>query len=124
MEIIDQLEATLRSFVPQNYLESYDKFLASGHPLSKDFPLMNPFHCVLIIILYLISIPVGKMIMKNRDRLNLKWFSAIHNFILIVLSGWMCTTIFIEARKLGLPFYGGSIKGVGAEGKEVGKLVI
>jgi hypothetical protein len=91
MPVVDQLEVAVRGLLPSDSVAAFDKWLAdTQHPLSKDLPLMNPFHVVLIILGYFLSVFVGKALMSGVGKFELKGFSKLHNAFLIVLSGYMC----------------------------------
>lgn len=74
------------------WLDYYEQLFSYQHPLSKGLPLMNPIYPISITCTYLLLVMLGKMIMKNQKRFELKFFSLIHNFFLIILSLYM----FIE----------------------------
>jgi hypothetical protein len=119
LNIVNQLEANVRSVIPPQYLAQVDNLVAQGHPMSKNFPLMNLFHCLLITVFYLLSVGIGRRLMKNRAPFRLKWVVVYHNFFLICLSLWMGTTILAEALKLNLPFRGASVSKIGPESSRV-----
>ncbi len=110
MEILNNFEGGVRSALPPSVNSWIDEALSHQHPLSKDFPLMNPFHVLLIIAAYLISLPIGRYIMKDRKRLELKGFSMLHNFFLIVLSLYMCVESLRQAWNLGYGFAGNPVE--------------
>jgi len=116
MEYVDTLEKTVLGALPPPVLSVYDEFRSMRHPLTKDFPLMNPFHCLLILLAYVISVPIGKAIMKNRQRMELKTFSMFHNTFLILLSGYMCFECVRQPLLLGYSLFG---NGVGTTEKDV-----
>jgi hypothetical protein len=117
---VNQLENTIRGVVPPQYLAQYDDLMKQGHPMSKDLPLMNPFHCVLIVVLYLLSVAIGRRFMKSFNHgFKLTWLMVYHNFFLICLSLWMGVTILTEALRLKLPFRGGSVLEIDAQAKTV-----
>jgi len=97
MEHINQLEQAIRSAVPKEWVYEYDYLLSKGHPLAMTMPLMNPFHVVLITIAYLLSIVIGRAIMKNREPFKLRTFSVVHNTFLVLLSTYMCTESLRQA---------------------------
>jgi len=94
---MDVLETTVKEFFPTEWISKYNEILSYGNPHSKGLPLMNPFHVLLIAIGYLLSVFIGKAIMKNRDRLEMKLFSTLHNVFLILLSSYMCLEILRQA---------------------------
>jgi len=106
MEFVDTLEQTIRTSLPPNVNHQIDAALKDQHPLSKGFPLMNPFHVLLISSAYLISIPIGRAIMKNRKPLELKTFSLLHNGFLILLSLYMCVETIRQAVALNYSVFG------------------
>ena len=54
-------------------------------PHSENFPLMNPFHVLVIVALYLGFVAVGKRVMQNFEKFSLKTYSLIHNFLMQVM---------------------------------------
>jgi elongation of very long chain fatty acids protein 4 len=110
MELLNSFETGVRSALPPAWNQWIDASLKHQHPLAKDLPLMNPFHVILIIAAYLISLPVGRAIMKNRKRLELKGFSMLHNSFLIVLSLYMCVESLRQAWSLGYGVAGNPVE--------------
>jgi len=90
MELLNSLETSLRSALPATWSKLYQEALDAGNPHSKTMPLMNPFHAILVAIAYLLIIFLGRIVMKNRKRFDLKYFSLLHNGFLILLSAYMC----------------------------------
>jgi len=98
MQVIDALETGVRSVFPKDWVSAFDRTLQTqGSVHAKHFPLMNPFHVLLISVTYLVAIVVGKAIMKNRKRFELKHFSLVHNGFLILLSAYMCYESIYQA---------------------------
>lgn len=100
----DALTAQMEKFFPA-LVHHYRAFLtAVESPLAAQLPLMNPFHVVLIVIAYLVTVFVGMQIMKNFNRFEVKTFSLFHNFCLVSISAYMCGGILYEAyqSKYGL----------------------
>jgi len=75
MEYINTLAFIIRGLFPAEWIKMYDDVLKMQNPQSRHFPLMNPFHVILIILAYLLLVFVGKAIMKNRPKMELKNFS-------------------------------------------------
>jgi len=97
MEIINTLEQRVLSLAPQDVVANYRWALSKQHPNSKEFPLMNPFHVLLIIIGYFVTLLLLKKFMKNRPRMELKALSFVHNSLLICLSLYMTYVPIREA---------------------------
>ncbi|CAG8698396.1 13717_t:CDS:1, partial [Acaulospora morrowiae] len=74
-------------------------------PFVDRLPLMDPFHVVLIAIGYLMTIFLGKQYMSQRQKLSVKGLSALHNFLMVSLSAYMCTMIWVEAWKNGYTLF-------------------
>lgn len=70
---------------------------------------MNPFHAVLIAFGYLVSVVVGRLVMKVLPRFELKTFSLLHNFFLIVLSTYMGVEISRQAYINNYSFIGNGV---------------
>lgn len=115
MEILNSVEQTVLNALPEKWLANYNWWQEQKHPLSRDFPLMNSFHVLLILLAYLISVPIGRAIMKNRKKFELKTFSAFHNTFLIILSSYMCFESLRQAFALNFSVFG---NGVGTSEKE------
>jgi len=104
MEFVDNLEQSFRGLFPPQWNKEVDVALSHQHPLAKGFPLMNPFHVLLITIAYIISVPLGRAIMKNREPFSLKGFSLLHNGFLVMLSAYMCIETLRQAVFLNYTF--------------------
>ena len=78
---------------------------------------MNPFHVVLITIGYLLSVFLGRLIMKLLPRFELRTFSILHNLFLILLSLYMGVEITRQAVINNFGLFGNGVdtsaKGVG-----------
>jgi len=109
MEYINTLEETLKTSLPAPWLDSYNFAIAEGNPHSKKFPLMNPFHVLLVAIAYLAIIFIGQAIMKNRKRFELYWFSLFHNGAMVCLSAYMFYEIFRQAILCEFTLFGNGI---------------
>jgi elongation of very long chain fatty acids protein 4 len=105
MEFLNALENGVRGVLPASWNQKINLALSAGNPLVKDFPLMNPFHVILISAAYLLCIRVGKMIMQNRKPLELKTFSILHNTFLIVLSLYMTAESIRQAWLNGFSLF-------------------
>jgi len=110
MELLNTFESGVRSALPLSVNQWIDEALSHQHPLAKELPLMNPFHVILIVLGYLISLPIGRAIMKDRKRLELKGFSMLHNSFLILLSLYMCVESLRQAWILGFGFVGNGVE--------------
>jgi hypothetical protein len=63
--------------------------------------LVDPVSPVLLTLLYLLSVPLGMAIMRNREALKLKTLTALHNVLLFALSFYMCVETF---RQVGTSY--------------------
>lgn len=70
-------------------LSYYYWILSKQNPLSKQFFLTNPIHIILIVLSYISFIYIGKKMMKERKKMELKNFVIFHNFFLVILSLYM-----------------------------------
>jgi hypothetical protein len=78
--------------------DSYKGALALGDPLVKDYPLMNPLICLLIISLYLATVFILIQIMKRREKpVDVYYLALFHNINLTVLSAYMFIEIIRQA---------------------------
>jgi len=93
MEVIDRFESIILSSLPQSWFDYYAWAINNGNPHSKTFPLMNPFHAVLVTVAYLAIIFAGQLIMANRKKFELQLFSLFHNGGMVLLNGYMCFEI-------------------------------
>jgi hypothetical protein len=104
-KVIDNTELSIKAFVGQTVpglLNLYEKALTQGSSLSKGFPLMNPFHVVLILLVYLAVVFVGSFWMgRMKQPANVKALQIIHNAFLVFLSLFMCVEGFYETKVAG-----------------------
>jgi len=97
MNYINALENVTRSSLPVEWQNSWTKNLAEGNVHTKNWPIMNPFHAVLLSIAYLVIVYGGKQVMKNRKKFELTYFSLLHNGFLVLLSSYMSYEIINQA---------------------------
>jgi len=117
MEILNTLEQSFYTALPAQWGSNFKTLLETHkHPLTRDFPLLNPFHVLLILLAYVISVPIGKAVMKNKKKFELKTFSMLHNTFLIILSSYMCIEVIRNALALNFSVFG---NGVGTTEKEL-----
>jgi len=109
MEYVNALEQTFLSSLPVPWLDTYKSYLADGNPNSKRFPVMNPFHVLLISIGYLVLVYGGMAIMKRREKFQMTWFSLLHNGFLVLLSSYMCYELVHQAIVSKFTFAGNAI---------------
>jgi len=92
-DLVNPIEQSIRHAVKDvnpHALREYDRFLKTGDTLSKNFPLMNPFYVVLILVAYLAMIFVGKLLMKlKKEPFKPRFFQIIHNAFLTLVSAFM-----------------------------------
>jgi len=106
MEFLKPLESAFLSAMPQPY---YNNMIASGNVHAKTFPLMNPFHVLLVAVGYLVIIFVGQLIMRNLKKFEMTYFSLLHNFCMVCLSGYMCCEIIHQAMINNFTFIGNGV---------------
>ncbi|KAJ3020207.1 hypothetical protein HKX48_001152 [Thoreauomyces humboldtii] len=102
---LDPIEAhlvsLLRHHLPQvsSYAQTWLSTSRSVH--AQRLPLMDPFHVLIIIALYLVAVFGGKVLMKETEKFNAKGLMLYHNAFLLTLSGYMCVATLMEAYKQG-----------------------
>lgn len=96
------LETAVNGYLSQlfpsqyEFLSSWLQSVQSVH--AKKLPLMNLFHVILIIALYLFAVTLGKSFMGRREeKFTVKTFAKLHNLILMSLSAYMCGSVIHEA---------------------------
>jgi len=109
MEYIDSVENIIKESVPTDWLSWYNWAIANGNPNAKKFPIMNPFHAILITIVYLMIIGFGQVIMKNRKRFEVYYFSLLHNGMMVLLSSYMTYEIIYQAIAANYSFVGNGV---------------
>jgi len=122
MEIINNLEEVIKSSVPVEWMGVYNRALEEGNPHSKKFPLMNPFHAVLVVIGYLIIVFGGMAVMRNRKQFTLFGFSLLHNGMLVCLSAYMCYEIIRQAIVNNFSLFGNGVD-ASSKGLELAKVL-
>ncbi|KAF9024688.1 hypothetical protein BGZ52_010469 [Haplosporangium bisporale] len=103
--IVSQLE----NVAPTAVHHVRDFLVTFESPLARELPLMNPFHVLLIASAYLVAVFLGVQIMKNFERFEIKTFSLIHNFVLVLISAYMCGGILYQAYQANYGLYGNMI---------------
>jgi len=101
---IDYLQKIVTENIKTNFPDLYRQgynFLANGDPRSKDFPLMNPFHVVLITLTYLYVIFLGLILIRfiRLSRFNFLTIPIqfFYNLFLVVMSFWIGAEAFYQA---------------------------
>jgi len=79
--------------------EYYHWAMKHQDPRTKDWPLMNPFTTISLVIMYLSTIFVLTQISKrlNRPIFNAKYVALFHNLFCTLLSVYMCVEIWRQA---------------------------
>jgi len=88
--------------------------LELGDPRTKEFPLMNPFHVLLLTLAYLFMVTFGLVLMKyipfNKLLPLVKPFQFIYNLVLVALSFWIAAEAYYQAFVVnGFGFVGNPI---------------
>jgi len=82
----------IKTHLPDLYRQA-NYYLTLGDPRSKEFPLMNPFHVMLITFAYLFVVFLGIILMKfiRMSRFNFltKPLQFFYNMFLVVMSFWI-----------------------------------
>jgi hypothetical protein len=90
---VNSLEQEARSLVKTynpTLVSEYDAVLKTGDSLSKNFPLMNPFHVALILVGYLVIVFGGKFLMSfKKNPFSPKLLQIVHNALLVAVSAFM-----------------------------------
>lgn len=110
MEFVNALETSTLQALPPTWLAWYRDMLSKGNPLSKNMPLMNPFHVLLIVIAYLTAVFVGKFLMSfKKTPFELRAYTVAHNLFLVVLSSYMFFQNLYQAYLLGFSVWGNGV---------------
>jgi len=109
MEAVQRFEHLVLSSLPETWANNYQWALASGNPHAKTFPLMDPFQVMYVAIGYLVIIIGGQMIMSNRKKFELQWFSLLHNGGMVLLNSYMCFEIIRCALAANFTFFGNGV---------------
>jgi len=109
METINLIEETIKSSLPAPWLENYKWAMSNGNPHAKTFPLMNPFHAILVAIAYLVIISVGKAVMRNVKKFEMQWFSLLHNLSMVLLNGYACVEIIRQSQIGNYTLFGNGV---------------
>eukprot|EP01116_Phalansterium_solitarium_P010849 TRINITY_DN2624_c0_g1_i1.p1 TRINITY_DN2624_c0_g1~~TRINITY_DN2624_c0_g1_i1.p1 ORF type:complete len:329 (-),score=119.93 TRINITY_DN2624_c0_g1_i1:423-1352(-) len=98
---VDPIEQQVRAFLKvqqPTLLSDYDAAMKTGDQLSKNFPLMNPFHVVLIILAYFVVVFGGKFLMSfKKDPFQPKLLQIVHNALLVAVSAFMTYETVLQA---------------------------
>jgi len=106
MDFLKPLESAFVSMMPQPL---YNDTIKAGNVHAKTFPLMNPFHVVLVAVGYLVLILVGQLVMKNMKKFEMFYFSLFHNFSMVCLSAYMCYEAIHQAISHNYTFFGNGV---------------
>eukprot|EP00759_Apiculatamorpha_spiralis_P019215 PhF_6_TR25335/c0_g1_i3/m.35033 len=93
------IESLLRAQFPadtaavDNLINTY----APLNPMSERLPLMNPYHAVIIALLYLISLPIMMIVGRVLGKHSYKGLVMFHNVLMVVLSTYMCVEVLRNA---------------------------
>jgi hypothetical protein len=90
-------------------LSYYYWILSKQNPLSKQFFLTNPIHIILIVLSYISFIYIGKKMMKERKKMELKNFVIFHNFFLVILSLYMGIEMIRQAIICNFKLFGNPV---------------
>jgi len=84
---------------PLSQVESYiDWAVSKQDPRVKDWPLMNPYHNIALVIGYLLTIFILTQICKRLPRpVPTKYVAMFHNLFCTLLSLYMCVEIWRQA---------------------------
>ncbi|CAG9463177.1 unnamed protein product [Pedinophyceae sp. YPF-701] len=74
-------------FGPQrNFVDGEDPYM---DPRVKDWPLIQGWIPFGLTVAYIVGVPLGMLLMKNREPFKIKHFAMLHNLVLFSLSVWM-----------------------------------
>lgn len=102
-EFLNQIDAAGRVFFEANapqLVVQYDALMAQQHPMVRGWLMMNPVHCVVLVVAYLVIITVGMQVMKGRNPISpkiMKPVMMVHNLVLILLSLYMMVEVINQA---------------------------
>lgn len=83
----------------------YDLFIKYGDPRTIDsYWLKTPEPMLAVVLLYLAFVVIAPRIMENRPPMDLKALIVVYNFVLVVLSGYMCFEFFITSFLMGYSY--------------------
>ena len=82
----------------ERVVQLYQELLSHGNPRVKDWPMMNPLHCLALIAAYLVTVRVLMSHTTKSGGYNVKWLVILHNLHLFSLSLYMVVEIFRQAR--------------------------
>ncbi|CAG8459277.1 10989_t:CDS:2 [Dentiscutata heterogama] len=99
------VKSSLQILFPSFYNDAVEFLDSSQSPFTSRLPLMNPFHVLMFCLAYLTIVFTGKQIMANRTKVSVKNLSIVHNFFLVTLSAYMCTTTLYEAWRQGYSLF-------------------
>jgi len=92
-------------------LGTYDTSLKTGDSLSKQFPLMNPFHVFLIIMAYLTIVYFGKFIMSfKKEPFQPKLLQILHNSMMVAVSLFLTYEATVQSLGKGYSLFGNGVR--------------
>lgn len=97
-KVEDFIRATLKEQLPGS-VAWIDWAMTYRHPYVDhlDLPLMNPLHVIVIAIGYVVSVQLGRVMMRGREKFTLRGYSLFHNAFLVLLSAFMCAEVLRQA---------------------------
>eukprot|EP01120_Amphizonella_sp_Union-15-10_P010388 TRINITY_DN4141_c0_g2_i1.p1 TRINITY_DN4141_c0_g2~~TRINITY_DN4141_c0_g2_i1.p1 ORF type:complete len:268 (-),score=28.83 TRINITY_DN4141_c0_g2_i1:102-905(-) len=81
------------------YLNLYRGFIrTNGDPRVENWPLMSsPLPTIILTLTYILLVPCGMKIMKNKKPFDLRLILVVHNGLLVILSLYMAIETFYQA---------------------------
>jgi len=91
-------------------LSAWEWALTQGNPRVRDWPLMNPYHCLALILAYLAAIyTLVRIMKKQKEPMKLKWVATVHNIHLTLLSLYMCIECIRQAVTNNYSLWGNGV---------------
>jgi len=97
------LKPTIKFLSPLH--ECREWILKTRSPVVKDFPMLDPYEAIGVIVGYLLIVAIGIRVMRNREKVNLGIFPSLHNILLVLLSAYMGFEIIRQANKQKYNFW-------------------
>lgn len=83
----------LRFFLLECFLWLKCSLIATDPRTQDSFLLNTPEPMLAIVLAYLAFVVIAPRVMENRPPMDLKKFIIVYNFMLVVLSGYMCLEV-------------------------------
>jgi len=95
--VVRFIEQSLIKYLPKQYAALNNYIAVNKSPLIDEFPLMDPVQVLFFVVIYLSVVFIGKRLTQYTPRIEVKFFSLLHNFAMLTLSGYMCYGVATQA---------------------------